>query len=113
MVSESPQNSAGLRKRIFLVDDHPVVRQGLRALIGQATDMEVCGEAANIQDALAAIERLDPDVVVVDVSLNGESGIDLIKYVHMRREDLPLLTLSMGEETIYAERACGRGRAAT
>lgn len=97
------------KRRVLIVDDHPIVRQGLKGLISQAPDLEVCGEAETIFDALKAIEQLHPDVAVVDISLKGESGVDLIKDVRIRFPDLPVLTLSMYDEAIYAERVLRAG----
>lgn len=97
------------KRCVLIVDDHPIVRQGLKGLISQAPDLEVCGEAETIFDALKAIEQLHPDVAVVDISLKGESGVDLIKDVRIRFPDLPVLTLSMYDEAIYAERVLRAG----
>jgi DNA-binding NarL/FixJ family response regulator len=113
MATHQEATDSGTKKRVLIVDDHPIVRQGLKGLISQAPDLVVCGEAETIFDALKAIEQLKPDVAVVDISLNkGESGVDLIKDIRIRYPDLPVLTLSMYDEAIYAERvlrAGGRG----
>lgn len=97
------------RNRVLIVDDHPIVRQGLKGLISQAPDLTVCGEAETIFDALKAIEQLSPDIAVVDISLKGESGVDLIKDIRIRYPNLPVLTLSMYDEAIYAERVLRAG----
>jgi DNA-binding NarL/FixJ family response regulator len=101
--------SPTVRKRVLIVDDHPVVRQGLKSLIDCTADLQTCGEAETIFDALQLIERLKPDVVAVDISLGGESGIDLIKDIRIRRPYLPVLTLSVHDEVIYAQRVLQAG----
>ena len=103
------QTTAAAKKRVLLVDDHPIVRQGLKGILCQAPDLMVCGEAETIFDALKAIERLRPDVVVVDISLKGESGVDLIKDIRIRYPALSVLALSMHDEAIYAERVLRAG----
>lgn len=97
------------KSRVFIVDDHPIVRQGLKGLISQAPDLMVCGEAETIFDALKAVEQLNPDIAIVDISLKGESGVDLIKDIRIRYPNLPVLTLSMYDEAIYAERVLRAG----
>ena len=97
------------KNRVLIVDDHPIVRQGLKGLISQSPDLMVCGEAETIFDALKAIDDLKPDVAIVDISLKGESGVDLIKDIRIRYPNLPVLTLSMYDEAIYAERVLRAG----
>jgi len=97
------------RARILIVDDHPVVRQGLALLIGQQEDLAVCGEAEDAAHAITAIEALKPDLVLVDVSLKGTDGIDLTKDIKGRFPSLPVLVLSMLDESFYAERALRAG----
>jgi DNA-binding NarL/FixJ family response regulator len=113
MATHQEATDGATKKRVLIVDDHPIVRQGLKGLISQAPDLVVCGEAETIFDTLKAIEQLKPDVAVIDISLNkGESGVDLIKDIRIRHPNLPVLTLSMYDEAIYAERvlrAGGRG----
>ena len=70
-----------IRRRVLIVDDHPVVRQGLILAIGREPDLEVCGEAAHIKEAMRLAEKEHPDVVIVDLSLDGEDGIELIDYI--------------------------------
>ena len=97
------------KSRVFVVDAHPIVRQGLALLINREDDLAVCGEA---EDALAAIQSLaaaKPDILIVDISLNGPDGLDLLKDVRMRYPELPVLILSMHDESIYAERALRAG----
>ena len=99
-------------KRIFIVDDHPVFREGLAGLIKREPDLAICGEADSAQQALTEIERLKPDLVLVDISLPGRSGLELIKDIQAVSPDTPTLVISMHDETLYAERvlrAGGRG----
>jgi len=97
------------KARILVVDDHPVVRQGLRLLIDHESDLEVCAEAETVADALEAITKHKPDVAVVDLSLRGTSGLELIKDIRVRHADLPVLVLSMSDESVYAERVLRAG----
>ena len=94
---------------IIIVDDHPVVRQGLAQLVNQEEDLEVCGQAEDAHQAMQAIKELGPEMVVVDISLKGTSGMDLIKDIKVQYPDLPVLTLSMHDEAVYAERALRAG----
>ena len=97
------------RRRIFLVDDHPLVREGLTKLIDQQFDMCVCAEAEAAAQAYAEIARTQPDAVVVDLSLQGDSGLELIKRLQSLPRPPAVLVLSMHDEAFYAERAlrCG------
>ncbi|MDD5140295.1 MAG: response regulator transcription factor [Verrucomicrobiales bacterium] len=100
------------RKRIFIVDDHPMMRQGLAQLIGAEPDLTVCGEAENAGAALAAISTLKPELVLADISLPGKNGLELIKDFQAMQPGLPVLVISMHDESLYAERvlrAGGRG----
>jgi len=94
---------------VLIVDDHKVLRQGLAKLINQEKDLHVCGETENAQQALDAIETLKPDVILVDISLPGMNGIEFIKNVKARHPNLPMLVLSMHDESLYAERALRAG----
>ena len=93
------------KKTVFVVDDHPLLRQGLALLINQQQDLEVCGEAEEAQAAMRAIGKKPPDILIVDISLNGPDGLDLLKAIRASYPDLPVLILSMHDEAIYAERA--------
>jgi DNA-binding NarL/FixJ family response regulator len=93
------------KKSVFVVDDHPLLRQGLALLINQQQDLEVCGEAEEAQAAMRAIAQRRPDILIVDISLNGPDGLDLLKTIRAAYPDLPVLILSMHDEAIYAERA--------
>jgi DNA-binding NarL/FixJ family response regulator len=94
---------------VFLVDDHPIVRQGLTLLINQETDLAVCGEAENMHSALSAIQTTRPDILIVDISLNGPDGLELLKNIRINSPRLPVLILSMHDESVYAERALRAG----
>src|ERR1700683_4393582 len=93
------------RRNIFIVDDHPIVRQGLALLINREADLAVCGDAEDTGSAFRGIEELKPDLIVLDISLNGPDGLDLLKHIRMRDANLPVLILSMLDELLYAERA--------
>jgi DNA-binding NarL/FixJ family response regulator len=95
--------------RILLVDDHPLVREGVGNLIQQQPDMEVCGEAASEPQALQLIGSVQPDVAVVDLSLETGSGLELIKNIKAMHPTVAMLALSMHEESLYAERALRAG----
>ena len=95
--------------RLLIVDDHPLFREGLRQIIERDPDLNVCGEAANSAEALALIPGIHPDLVLVDISLGGSSGIDLIKAIKSQYDELPVLVVSMHEESLYAERALRAG----
>lgn len=97
------------KRGVLIVDDHPIVRQGLAQLIDQEADLHVCGQAEDAHQAMRAIRELTPDMVVVDISLKQTSGIELIKDVKVQYPSLPVLTLSMHDEGIYAERALRAG----
>jgi DNA-binding NarL/FixJ family response regulator len=109
MTTKSPPAAAAAKSRVLVVDDHPIVRQGLALMINREPDLVVCGEAEETQAALAAIEALKPDVLVVDISLPGPDGIDLVKAIRTRDTNVPVLVLSMHDESIYAERALRAG----
>ena len=106
---ETPAPSTTDKARVFLVEDHPVVRHGLATLIDDEPDLAVCGGAESMKDALAQIRRLKPDVAVIDITLGDGSGLDLIKQIHEDRPKMPLLALSMHDEAVYAERALRAG----
>jgi DNA-binding NarL/FixJ family response regulator len=101
--------SKAAKKKILLVDDHPIVRQGLAALINHQQSLTVCGEADTAQKALELIPALKPDMAIVDVSLKSVSGIELIKDIQVQFPRLPVLVMSMHDETLYAERSLRAG----
>ena len=109
MASKPEITSHTKKYRVLLVDDHPIVRQGLALLIDREGDLSVCGEAEGSHTAYHAIETLHPDIVVLDISLSGPDGLDVLKEIRMKRADLPVLILSMHDESIYAERAMRAG----
>ena len=96
-------------KRIFLVDDHPMLREGLARLIDQHPGCEVCGESDSASKALDAIARLSPDLVMTDISLPDKNGLELIKDVQAQFPGLPILVYSMHDEMLYAERVMRAG----
>jgi DNA-binding NarL/FixJ family response regulator len=101
-----PHDVTGVkRKTVFLVDDHPLLRQGLTLLINQQQDLVVCGEAEEANSALRAIGAINPDILIADISLNGPDGLELLKNLRATHPYLPVLILSMHDEAIYAERA--------
>jgi DNA-binding NarL/FixJ family response regulator len=100
------------RVRIFIVEDHPIYRDGLVHLMTRRSDWSVCGQAGNAHAALTAIEKQKPDVVLVDLSLPGRNGLELIKDIHALRPQTRVLAISMHDELLYAQRvlrAGGRG----
>lgn len=96
-------------KTIFIVDDHPIVHQGLSELINHEPDLTVCGHAEDAHQAMSAIKKLEPCMVIVDISLKKKNGMELIKDIKAQYPGLPMLTLSMHDETLYAERALRAG----
>jgi DNA-binding NarL/FixJ family response regulator len=98
-----------LPKKIFVVDDHPVFREGLASLIRRDPGLAICGEASDAAQALTTIERLKPDVALVDISLPGRSGLELVKDLRAARPTTAILVISMHDETLYAERVLRAG----
>jgi DNA-binding NarL/FixJ family response regulator len=97
------------KRRIFVVDDHPVVRDGFRGIINQEDDLLVCGEAAEGAEALASIPLASPDLILVDISLGESSGMELLKDLRIRHPSIPVFVVSMHDETIYADRVLRAG----
>ena len=97
------------KKRIFLVDDHPLVCEWLANLIHQQSDLMVCGETDSAPTALSAVAMAKPDLVIGDINLKNSSGIELIKSLRESHPDVPVLVLSMHDESLYAERAFRAG----
>jgi DNA-binding NarL/FixJ family response regulator len=106
-VAETATSTA--KVRVFLVDDHPITRQGMRALINQQLNHEVCGEADSAADALDKVKTLEPSVAIVDISLPHTNGIELTKQLKEVAPNLPILIVSMHDEALYAERAIRAG----
>jgi DNA-binding NarL/FixJ family response regulator len=106
----SPQPKA--KRRILIVDDHPMMRQGLAQLINNESDLTVCCEAENAHQALDAVNSNPPDLVLADITLPDKNGLELIKDIHVMQPALAVLVISMHDESLYAERvlrAGGRG----
>jgi DNA-binding NarL/FixJ family response regulator len=97
------------KARIFLVDDHPLVREWLTNLIHQQPDLIVCGEAESAPQALDAVIKLRPEIAIVDISLKSGSGIELIKNIRVVAPEVAVIVLSMHDESLYAERALRAG----
>lgn len=98
-----------VKKKVLIIDDHPIFRHGISALISAEPDLEVCGEAASSSGALDAIRNLSPDIALLDISLPGTNGIELLKLIKAEQPKLPLLMLSMHDESLYALRALKAG----
>ena len=106
---KTPPAPNGRKRNVLIVDDHPLLRDGLAKVINQQPDLAVCGEAADARAGLAAAAKLRPDVVMADLTMEDGNGLDLIKDLHLRQPDLPVLILSMHHENLYAERAVRAG----
>jgi len=102
-------HSTGSKKNVLLVDDHPIVRQGLRFLIDQERDLTVCGEAGSAAEALKAMSSLKPDLLLLDISMKGPDGLELTKSIRSLNADIPILIVSMHDESLYAERVLRAG----
>ena len=98
-----------MKRTVFVVDDHPIVREGLAQMINREADLAVCGEAEEMHSALQMINASRPDILIVDISLNGPDGLDLLKNIRSKDPSLPVLILSRHDESIYAERALRAG----
>jgi DNA-binding NarL/FixJ family response regulator len=109
-VLEVPRvDSISNKLKVLIVDDHPITRQGLKALINQQTNLEVCGETDGAAQAVELLGKLQPDLVIVDVSLRTTNGIELTKNLKAHSPNLPILVVSMHEEALFAERALRAG----
>jgi len=97
------------RHRILIVDDHPMMREGLRTLISRERDLIVCGEAETASQALDAVAKLKPDLVLADITLPGPNGIELIKDICALQQGMSILVISMHDESLYAERVLRAG----
>jgi DNA-binding NarL/FixJ family response regulator len=95
--------------RVLIVDDHPLLRKGVGQLIDQERDLQVVGEAEDAHQAITAVENTKPDVALIDITLNGTSGIELLKNIKARFPKLKMLVLSMHDESVYAHRALRAG----
>jgi len=103
--NEPPQKIA----KVLIVDDHPIVRQGLAELIDHEADLKVCAQAEDANQALNTIKKMAPDIAIVDIALKEVSGVELIKDIKAQYPQLPVLALSMHEESLYAERVLRAG----
>ena len=101
--------SAGLATRILIVDDHPLIREGLAARIAPQTDLEICGEAASVDEALAQLKATRPEICIIDIQLYESHGIDLIKEIHSQYPEMKMLVVSAYDESLYAERSLRAG----
>ena len=108
-MNKTRSNPSVPRCKVFLIDDHPIVRQGLALFIDREPDLMVCGEADGAALALQAIRDAIPDFIVLDISLDGQDGLELLKVVRSEYPNLPVLILSMHDESAYAERALRAG----
>lgn len=108
-MSENSKNGVETKKRVLVVDDHPVMRSGLRLLISATTDLEVCQECANAAEAVELANRAAPDVMVLDLGLPDRSGLDALKDILAVRADLRVLIVSVYDELFYAERTLRAG----
>jgi DNA-binding NarL/FixJ family response regulator len=109
MASCKIQKEPSNRKRILVVDDHAVLREGLVAQINRESDLVVCGEAEDARQALASIEKLSPDLVLADITLPGRNGLELIRDIRALRPGLPVLVLTMHDASVFAERVLRAG----
>ncbi|WP_022835306.1 response regulator [Salisaeta longa] len=94
---------------IMLVDDHPLMRKGLALSLDEEPDLNIAGQLSSAEEALDALDRLDPDLAIVDISLPGMSGVELVKHLQSLRPELPILVVSRHDETLYAERVIRAG----
>ncbi len=109
MTANSAAQSTSVKHRVLIVDDHPIVRRGLISLLDEEPDIEVCGEAEDVEDALEMIEATGPELVIVDISLKTGSGMRLLGEIKARFPRIKALVWSMYDEKLYAERAIRAG----
>ncbi|MGA2749943.1 MAG: response regulator transcription factor [Verrucomicrobiota bacterium] len=111
-MSQTRKSSGTAKKKILIIDDHPMMREGLAQLVENQPDLAVCGEAGDAHEGLAKINALKPDLVIADITLPGKNGLELIKDIQAMHRGLSVLIISMHDESLYAERvlrAGGRG----
>ncbi len=108
-IEEKHQQSNGPKYKILVVDDHPIVRRGLMQMISREPNFQVCCQAEDAPQAMRFIETCDHDAAIIDISLKGSSGIELIKNIRSQKNHIPILVLSMHEESVYAERSLRAG----
>jgi DNA-binding NarL/FixJ family response regulator len=109
MKSQNPASEPPQKIKVLIVDDHPMFREQLAQLINREFGLEVCGEADNVQDAMILLKKLNPAVAIVDITLKGSSGLELLKDIKSQELDVKVLVLSMHDEELYAERALRAG----
>lgn len=107
--TKTARRSPSVKHRVLMVDDHPMTREGLAAIINRQADMEVCGQAGSPAGAMTELSKSKPDLMITDMTMPGRSGIEFIKDVHAMMPKLPVLVLSMHDEMLYAERALHAG----
>jgi len=108
-MNPSPFGTVARKSRVFIVDDHPLVREGLTNLINGQDDLIVCGEAKDSAQAINGVAKARPDVALIDISLENESGLELVKQLGSQFPQVALIILSMHDEALYAERALRAG----
>jgi DNA-binding NarL/FixJ family response regulator len=108
-MNHSPSKTVARKSRVFIVDDHPLVREGLTNLINGQDDLIVCGEAKDSAQAINGIGKARPNVALIDISLENESGLELVKQLKTQFPQVALIILSMHDEALYAERALRAG----
>jgi len=109
VMDEEAVSSVPSKLKVLLVDDHPITRQGMKALVNQQPNLEVCGEADNAAYAIELVSKLQPDLAIVDIALKTTNGIELTKNIKVQAPNLPVLIVSMHDEGLYAERALRAG----
>lgn len=109
ILEDPPASPPSPKKRLLLVDDHAVVRDGIGLWISQLPDLEVCGTANQTREAVDAVERLQPDLVITDIGMPGRDGLELVKDLKARWPGLPVLVFSVHDEALYAGRALRAG----
>jgi DNA-binding NarL/FixJ family response regulator len=109
LTEDPPAATVAAKLRVLLVDDHPITRQGLKALVNQQLNLEVCAETDNAAQAVELLTKYKPDLAIVDVSLKATNGIELTKNLKAHSPELPILIVSMHDEALYAERALRAG----
>lgn len=107
------EKAAAARTRVLIVDDHPMTRAGLVHVVNHEPGLMVCGEAENAAQALGLLQVSQPDLLLIDITLPGKSGLELIKDVKAMQPELPMLVISMHDETLYADRVLRQVHAAT
>ena len=104
-----PMPAKTLRSRILLVEDHPIARQGLAELLNRQSDLTVCGQAESLPEAQAEVARRKPDLVLLDITIKGTNGVDVLKHLKTSYPDLKILMLSMYDEKLFALRSVKAG----